>query len=150
MAVLTEEIPREAEFKIKERSNALMDKWKSMLNAQPAASAPSGGEATAAGDLTIVKEDDKKEEEKMETDAAPETAAPAAAAAEPAEKKEEDKPVTTNGVNGAVNAEGQTNGVPEPAAAEEKKAESVETPSAPAAAPKENGVVSTETPATTA
>jgi hypothetical protein len=101
MAALTEEIPREAEFKIKERANALMEQWKGMLNKEPSAAPVTGsGDAaeetsapaeTNAGDLTVMQEDEEKKEE--------------------SEKKEDSAPApSTNGINGGVNAEGQTNG----------------------------------------
>ncbi|KAK9899145.1 hypothetical protein P389DRAFT_209153 [Cystobasidium minutum MCA 4210] len=159
MAALTEEIPREAEFKIKERSNALMERWKGMLNKEPSsASAPaasSGDAAPAAasteeskdaGDLTVMQEDEKKEPE-----TAPEEEKKEEAKAAEAEEK---AAPATNGVDGGVNAEGQTNGTAEeskpaeqetkkdePAPAEEKK----EAEAVPAASEevKENGADAT-------
>lgn len=142
MAALTEEIPREAELKIKERANALMEQWKGMLAKEPSA-APATGDApeetaapteTNAGDLTVMQEDEEKKDE-----------AP--------EKKEESAPApSTNGVNGGVNAEGQSNGdAEEKKSVEEKKKEETvpvveEDKKADSAEVKENG---TDTPVET-
>lgn len=150
MAALTEEIPRDAEFKIKERANALMEQWKGMLNKDPSSTAaPASGDASApaeentapedtnAGDLTVMQEDEKKEDPAVNADADAD-----AVSAEP----------STNGVDGGVNAEGQTNGEAkedtpaetktekeeEPATQEEKK-ESEEGKHADATEVKENG-----------
>lgn len=145
MAALTEEIPREAEFKIKERANALMEQWKGMLNKEPTSAPAASGEAapaasaeeTNAGDLTVMQEDEKKEPETTEEKKDEEK--PAAADA----TEEGDKAVaSTNGVNGGVNAEGQTNGATE----ESKPAEEVkkDEPVAPADEKKEEAPVASE------
>jgi hypothetical protein len=119
MAALTEEIPREAEFKIKERANALMEAWKGMLNKEPTStSAGAANEETTgsaedkAGDMTVMQEDEKKNEDKPDE-------AVAADGQETSEAKD-----TTNGVNGGVNADGQGNGtVEEDVAADASKLE---------------------------
>lgn len=57
MSILPE-IERDVEFKIRERSNALIEKWRDMMVKE-------GGDETA-GDITIAAHDDAKEEAKAE------------------------------------------------------------------------------------
>ena len=97
-------IEREEEFKLKERCNALMDKWKEMLNKEGGDDAPG---VAAAGGAGVVAGTDAP----ANGDAGDLTMQDASAA---------DEKKTDAGVGGGVNAEGQTNGA---AAEEEKKAD---------------------------
>lgn len=91
-------IEKEEDYKIKERCNALMDKWKEMLNKEGGDDAPGVAAAGGAGQVAGT-------DAPTNGDAGDLTMQDAGAE----EKKE-------NGVGGGVNAEGQTNGT-----AEEKK-----------------------------
>lgn len=113
-------IAREEEFKLRERCNALMDKWKEMLNKEggdeaaggAVAAAGGAGEvagteanaATDAGDLTMVADEGKPAENGAE-EKKEDVAVPAA--------EEEKKEANGGDKKEGVNAEGQTNGVPE-------------------------------------
>ena len=117
-------IAREEEFKLRERCNALMDKWKEMLNKEggdeaaggAVAAAGGAGEvagteanpATDAGDLTMVV-DESKPAENAADEKKEDVAVPAA---------EEKKEANGDDKKEGVNAEGQTNGVPETEAKE--------------------------------
>lgn len=72
-----ESIPRDSELKLKERSNALIEKWKEMMvkEGEDATAVATDADAeTGAGDLTMVApdneaaavEEDKKDEETVE------------------------------------------------------------------------------------
>jgi hypothetical protein len=101
MSALTE-VPRDAEFKITERSGALVEKWKELMakDGEEPATADGGN----AGDMTVLPDDDKKVEENGDAPAAEEAKGDAEkpngdAAAD--EKMDVEAPVETSQTNGA-------------------------------------------------
>lgn len=99
------DVPRDGEFKITERSGALVEKWKELMAKE--GEEPSTADGGNAGDMTVLPEDDKKPEESGDAPAAEEPAKEAAeaektngdAAAE--EKMDVEVPVETSQTNGA-------------------------------------------------
>jgi len=102
MSALTD-VPRDSEFKITERSGALVEKWKELMAKD--GEEPSTADGGNAGDMTVLPDDDKKPEENGDA------AAPAEDATKDGEKTNGDAaadekmdvevPVETSQTNGA-------------------------------------------------